>query len=91
MQAFTGAETLGTPDGEITTVVDVAEHLDLRWRAIRTHASQVPPFDAMDAALQHDFLAVDRFLRIDPPWSGGPVERSWIPTTITHLEREVAS
>ncbi|WP_435770012.1 PIG-L deacetylase family protein [Nocardioides sp. SYSU DS0651] len=89
MQAFTGEETLGTPDAGITTVVDVAEHLDLRWRAIRTHASQVPPFDAMDPELGRGFLAVDRLLRIDPPWRGGPVEDSWIPSTPT--EREAAS
>jgi LmbE family N-acetylglucosaminyl deacetylase len=79
MTEFTGSTALGTPDAELTTVVDVAELLDLRWRAIRTHASQVPPFDAMSPALQHGFLAVDRLRRVDPPWPGGPVSDTWLP------------
>ncbi|WP_244931686.1 PIG-L family deacetylase [Nocardioides sp. W7] len=80
MREFTGAE-LGTPDEAITTIVDVADLLDLRWQAIRTHASQVPPFDAMDKELQLGFLATDRLLRVDPAWGGGPVERDWLPRT----------
>ncbi|MDN4171434.1 PIG-L family deacetylase [Nocardioides sp. SOB77] len=88
MAAFTGADpattTLGTPDADITTYVDVADLLDLRWQAIRTHASQVPPFDAMDKELQHGFLAVDRLVRVDPPWAGGPAETTWIPRTTDH-------
>lgn len=88
MRVYTGAE-LGTPDDEITHLVDVADLLDLRWQAIRTHASQVPPFDGMDKELQHGFLAVDRLLRVDPPWTGGPVETDWLPrTTRTNLNDE---
>lgn len=78
MTEFTGVDSLGTPDAELTTVVDVADLLDLRWRAIRAHASQVPPFDAMDGPLQHGFLAVDRLKRVDPPWAGDSVESSWL-------------
>jgi N-acetyl-1-D-myo-inositol-2-amino-2-deoxy-alpha-D-glucopyranoside deacetylase len=76
---FAGVPGLGTPDDQITTVVDVREHLDLRWRAIRTHASQSPPYDAMPPDVAHAFLATDRFLRVEPAWSGGDVERDWIP------------
>ena len=66
---FTGDASLGTPDELITTVVDVAEHLDLRWRAMRAHASQVPPYDAMDPELQHAFLATDRLrLVVEGDW-----------------------
>jgi len=79
MHEFTGVATLGTPDEDLTTLVDVADLLDLRWEAIRTHASQVPPFDAMGPELQHGFLAVDRLLRVDPPWTGGPTETTWLP------------
>lgn len=85
MAEFTGVDTLGTPDEEITTVVDVAHLLDLRWQAIRTHASQVPPFDAMSPELQRGFLAVDRLRRVDPPWPGGAVEDTWLPRkTVAH-------
>lgn len=78
MTAFTDDPTLGTPEGEITTVVDVASHLDLRWEAMRAHASQVPPYAAMDPELQHAFLATDHLRRVDPPWPGGPVEDDWL-------------
>ena len=76
---FAGVPGLGTPDDEITTVVDVREHLDLRWKAIRTHASQSPPYDAMSPEVARAFLATDRFLRIEPPWTGGDLESDWIP------------
>ncbi len=79
MTELTGVDTLGTPDEAVTTLVDVADLLELRWAAIRAHASQVPPFDAMDEALQREFLAVDRLLRLQPPWPGGPVETDWTP------------
>ena len=76
---FAGVPGLGTPDDDITTVVDVRAHLELRWKAIRTHASQLPPYDAMPPALAHAFLATDRLLRVTPEWEGGDVERDWIP------------
>lgn len=80
MAEFTGSDALGTPDADLTTLVDVSDLLELRWRAVRAHASQVPPFDSMAPALQHGFLAVDRLRRVDPPWAGGPVEDTWLPT-----------
>jgi LmbE family N-acetylglucosaminyl deacetylase len=66
---------LGTPDDEITTVVDTARHEELRWRAIRAHASQASPFEVMPPDLQRQFLAVDRLRRVRPPWMGGPLEQ----------------
>ena len=77
MAEFTGADNLGTPDDEITTVIDTSAHLDVRWRAMRAHASQSPPYDTMDPDLQRRFLGKDRLVQVDPPWSGGPVEREW--------------
>jgi N-acetyl-1-D-myo-inositol-2-amino-2-deoxy-alpha-D-glucopyranoside deacetylase len=74
LSRVTGFETFGTPDDDITTVVDTADLLDRRWRAIRMHASQVPPFDAMPPDLQREFLGSERLRRVDPPWTGGPVE-----------------
>jgi N-acetyl-1-D-myo-inositol-2-amino-2-deoxy-alpha-D-glucopyranoside deacetylase len=79
MQRFTGDPTLGTPDEEITTVVDVRQHLDRRWRAMRAHASQAPPYAAMTAELQAAFLETDRLVRVDPAWTGGGRERDWRP------------
>ncbi|MGZ4726641.1 MAG: PIG-L deacetylase family protein [Acidimicrobiales bacterium] len=76
---FTGDDSLGTPDAEITTVVDVGDLVDQRWRAMRAHASQVPPYDAMDAELQLAFLATDRLRRVDPLWAGDALEDDWIP------------
>ena len=41
---------LGTPDDEITTVVDVDAVLPTRWEAIRAHASQASPYDELPRA-----------------------------------------
>jgi LmbE family N-acetylglucosaminyl deacetylase len=58
--AYLALGELGTPDHDITLVVDVAAHLPLRWAAIRAHASQASPYDDLPPALQREFLAVDR-------------------------------
>lgn len=75
---YSGVPTLGTPDEEITTVVDVSAHLEQRWLAMRAHCSQVPPYDAMSDGLARAFLATDHLRRIVPSWPGGDVERDWI-------------
>jgi N-acetyl-1-D-myo-inositol-2-amino-2-deoxy-alpha-D-glucopyranoside deacetylase len=58
--AYLSLGELGTPDEDITTVIDVASHLPTRWQAIRAHASQASPYDDLPADLQHEFLALDR-------------------------------
>ena len=78
----TGRCDLGTPDEEITTVVDTAVHLPRRWAAMRAHRSQVPPYDRMDADLQAAFLTADRMKRVHPAWQGGPVETDWLAGTV---------
>ena len=79
LSAFLPYTDMGTPDDTITTVVDVSHHIPLRWAAMRAHASQTPPFDAMSAELQHAFLATDHFVRVDPPFTGDAIESDWIP------------
>jgi N-acetyl-1-D-myo-inositol-2-amino-2-deoxy-alpha-D-glucopyranoside deacetylase len=71
---YTAAASLGTPADEITTIVDVRRHLDQRWAAIRAHASQTSPYEGLPTDLQEAFLATDHLRRVDPPWTGGPVE-----------------
>jgi N-acetyl-1-D-myo-inositol-2-amino-2-deoxy-alpha-D-glucopyranoside deacetylase len=65
----------------VTTVIDTEPYLDKRWRAIRKHASQVPPFEAMAPEMQHAFLATDYLIRVEPAWTGGPLERELFATT----------
>jgi hypothetical protein len=66
MRAIGGGEgyvdhvDLGTPDDDITTIVDVSAVLPIRWEAIRAHASQASPFDDLPSELQDEFLATDR-------------------------------
>lgn len=67
---------LGRPDEEITTVLDVAHLRDVRERAIALHRSQASPYDGLPADLRSAFLDTDRLVRLQPPWTGGPVERS---------------
>jgi len=58
--AYLAMAELGTPDDQITTVVDVTAVLPLRWAAIRAHASQASPYDDLLPELQDEFLATDR-------------------------------
>lgn len=58
--AYLAMAELGTPDADITLVVDVEQHLATRWAAIRAHDSQASPYDDLPEELQHDFLAKDR-------------------------------
>jgi N-acetyl-1-D-myo-inositol-2-amino-2-deoxy-alpha-D-glucopyranoside deacetylase len=51
---------LGTPDDEITTVIDVEAHVPTRWRAIRAHTSQASPYDGLPDDLVREFLATER-------------------------------
>ncbi|HEY6532575.1 MAG TPA: PIG-L family deacetylase, partial [Acidimicrobiales bacterium] len=55
-----GVGVLGTPDEEITTILDVREHLATRWAAIRAHSSQASPYDDLPPELQEEFLVTDR-------------------------------
>jgi LmbE family N-acetylglucosaminyl deacetylase len=59
-QAYLAITALGTPDADITHVIDVEEHLASRWAAIRAHESQASPYDDLPNDLQHEFLATDR-------------------------------
>jgi hypothetical protein len=65
--AYLAMAELGTPDEDITLVVDVSEHLTTRWAAIHAHASQASPYDDLTLDLQHEFLAFDhlRLMRGD--------------------------
>lgn len=69
-----GLGELGTPESEITTVIDTSELLDRRERAIAVHRSQTSPYEVMPTELRRDFLTAERLRRIVPAWPGGPVE-----------------
>lgn len=62
---------LGTPDNQITTVLDTSDLLDLREQAMAVHASQTPPYDVMPPDLRRDFLTTDALRRVHPPWPDG--------------------
>lgn len=53
---------LGTPDELVTAVLDTTEHLEQRWRAIRTHRSQTSPFERLPADLSRAFLTRDHLI-----------------------------
>ena len=59
-EAYLAMGELGTPDDEITTVLDASAHLETRWAAIRAHASQASPYEDLPPELQREFLAYDR-------------------------------
>ena len=68
------ADAPGTPDDELTTVVDTGAFYERRWEAIRLHRSQVSPYEGLPDDLARAFLATDHLRRVVPPWTGGPVE-----------------
>ncbi len=53
---------LGTPDEEISVVLDTSAHLEQRWEAIRAHRSQSSPFDELPDDLARAFLASDHLV-----------------------------
>jgi LmbE family N-acetylglucosaminyl deacetylase len=67
--AYLAVAELGTPDEELTTVLDTSGHLDARWRAIRAHRSQSSPFDALPDGLAREFLGSEHLVRVEPRWS----------------------
>jgi N-acetyl-1-D-myo-inositol-2-amino-2-deoxy-alpha-D-glucopyranoside deacetylase len=58
--AYLALGELGTPESEITTVIDVSAQLPRRLAAISAHASQASPYDHLPPDLQREFLAIDR-------------------------------
>lgn len=72
--AHLGIGELGTPESEITTVVDTAAVRHIRDEAMMIHASQTPPYAVMPPDLQDAFLNCDALRRVHPPWPGGPRE-----------------
>ena len=65
---------LGTPDADITTVIDTAAFLALRERAIAVHATQTSPYEVMPADVRREFLSRDYLRRVRPAWTGGARE-----------------
>jgi hypothetical protein len=72
-EAYLTVSELRTPEEEITTVMNVAAHLPLRWQAIRAHASQVSPYDDLPDDLARVFLATARLRLVagDDQFSSG--------------------
>ena len=70
---------IGRPAAECTTVVDVMHLYEKRRAAIAEHRTQMSPFAGVPAELEQRLLARDYFVRVVPPWEGGPVETSLFP------------
>ena len=67
---------LGTPDAEISTLVDVREHRAQLALAMAAHASQDSPYDALPDDLRDAFLDTARALRVVPSWDGQTYEHT---------------
>jgi LmbE family N-acetylglucosaminyl deacetylase len=73
--AYTELPEIGTPDDQLTTVIDTEVHLKAREAAIALHRSQRSPFQGLPDDLRRAFLGREHLIRINPPWRGGPRER----------------
>jgi LmbE family N-acetylglucosaminyl deacetylase len=72
---------LGTPDAQISTLVDVRGHRARLARAMAEHASQDSPYENLPADLRDAFLDTARARRITPTWDGTTLEHSLLPPT----------
>lgn len=70
---------LGTPDVEISTLVDVREHRERLALAMAEHASQESPYENLPADLRDAFLDTARARRITPTWDGTTLEFTLLP------------
>jgi hypothetical protein len=66
--------SLGTPDEDITTWVDVRTHRPVLDLAMAAHGSQSSPYADLPGSLADDFLDTARARRVVPAWTGGPQE-----------------
>lgn len=71
---YLGLGELGTPEDQITTVIDTTRYLALREEAIALHRSQTSPYEVMPTELRREFLTAERLRRVHPEWNGGPIE-----------------
>ena len=60
--SYLGLGELGTPDQDISIVVDTSEHVAAREAAIRSHRSQISPFEDLPADLRHEFLTLEHLV-----------------------------
>ncbi len=63
---YLDAGQLGTPDEQVSVVVDTTEHLAARWAAIRAHRSQTSPFEGLPDELARAFLCSDHLIEVAP-------------------------
>ncbi|MBI2861515.1 MAG: PIG-L family deacetylase [Chloroflexi bacterium] len=62
-------EHFGTPDEEITTVLDIQEYLEAKMQAIRCHRTQLqtlPMLDLMPEGVRREFLGMETFVLAYP-------------------------
>lgn len=72
--AYTTLPEIGTPDEDMTTVIDTAGLLSRRRAAIALHRSQRSPFEGLPDDVQLRWLGREHLVRINPAWTGGPLE-----------------
>ena len=62
--AYLRSGELGTPDDQISVVLDAGAFYEQRWEAIRAHRSQASPFDTLPDELARAFLARDHLIAV---------------------------
>lgn len=70
---------LGTPDDEISTLIDVRVHRTQLTVAMAEHASQDSPYDGLPGDLRDAFLDTARTRRVVPAWNGRTHEHTLLP------------
>ncbi|NHA66498.1 PIG-L deacetylase family protein [Phycicoccus flavus] len=72
--AYVELPDIGTPDGDLTTVLDSGAHYEQRLAAIAVHHSQRSPYDDLPEDLRRRFLATEHLVRVGPSAPVTPAE-----------------
>lgn len=76
--AYVELPDIGTPDDDVTTLLDTSAHYRARLDAIARHRSQHSPFEEIPEDLRRRFLTAEHLARLRPTWSGGPRESTLV-------------
>ncbi|MDP3894717.1 PIG-L deacetylase family protein, partial [Nocardioides sp.] len=86
-----GEMALGTPDEEISTLIDVREHREPLAQAAAAHRSQDSPYDRLPPDLRDAFLNTARARRVRPTWDGATLEDTLSDLVSTAVDRSAQS
>ena len=75
-------ETMGTPDEDITTEIDVSAFLDIKLKSMACHRTQMQPdgpFSRLSPEMTARIMGTEHFIQAFPPFQGERPQRGLFP------------